>query len=625
MTVAPSAGPATGSRAAGPVWPVAVAVAVVLADSSVVTLGLPDILRDFDADVSQVAWVLTSYNLVLALVALPAAAIVRRHGAGGVWRLGIALFAAASLACALAPTLELLVAARCAQAVGGAAVVIAALAMLVDERGRAVGSRIWGAAGIAGAALGPACGGALTQLVAWEAIFVVQVPLVLAVVIRAGRAAAADPRRGASPPLAAVAALTLVSAALTAALFLLVLLVTEGWGRSPLAAAAIVSVMPLAALAAAPIARALRSSLRRASAGAVALAGGLVALGLLPGSAAAWTVAPQVLVGVGLGLALAALIMRIVGRSGPLLEPGAWTIGARHAGVVLGLVLLTPIFTADLRKEQTAAQRAGSAKLLDAPLPPGVKIGLAEAIANRIEGADGRLPDLAPAFSEIEVEPADRPALARLQEDLADELRRAATQAFSRSFLLAGALALLALLPIGIAARSFSGGLPLVAAVAVAAALVGGYLALGGGTYRPLEVRDPCDPRPWRNPKGLSEVGEQIGLSALDGAACRLRVTREELALALASADARAAFMRERRIGDKVLADALRSGLRRAVAEARRAGALSPAQATIAGAIVGGLPVGGLVDAVRNGARLLERLRGPGSVLEALRRATGAA
>ncbi|MGH2897461.1 MAG: hypothetical protein ACRDMZ_02210, partial [Solirubrobacteraceae bacterium] len=63
MTSPDSAGPPGGARPRSRIWVVAIAVGVVLADSSVVTLGLPAMLRDFDAEVSQVAWVLTSYNL----------------------------------------------------------------------------------------------------------------------------------------------------------------------------------------------------------------------------------------------------------------------------------------------------------------------------------------------------------------------------------------------------------------------------------------------------------------------------------------------------------------------------------------------------------------------------------
>jgi MFS family permease len=622
VTAGSSAGPpATRGRAS--VWLVGLAVAVVLADSSVVTLGLPDVLREFDADVAQVAWVLTSFNLVLALFALPAAALVRWRGAAGVWRLGIVIFGAASLGCAVAPSLELLVAARGAQAVGGAAVVLAALALLSAALGRQRGVRVWGAAGIVGAAIGPAIGGALTQLISWEAIFVVQVPLVLAVFAAPAAAALPPSRAGGSRPLAAAAALALVSAALTAALFLLVILLTEGWRRSPLEAAAIVSVMPLAALAAGPAARMLGGSLRRAAAGTVVLTGGLAALGLLPGAAAAWTIAPQILIGIGLGLSLYALTKRALGGHEALLSRGAWTIGARHLGVVVGLLLLTPVFTADLEQEQVAAQRAGSAHLLDARLSPDLKIRLAEAITERVERSDGRLPDVRPAFDQIEPPPEGRLAYERLQADLTEEIRRAATQAFSRSFLLAAALALLALVPITLAGRSISGGLPLLAAGTAAAALVGTYLALGGGTYKPAEARDPCKPRQWRATQGIDAVVEQISLSALDGAACRLRVTREELALALTSQEARTRFLREHRIAQPVLTDALRKGLHRAVDDAERAGSLSEFEASLARGAIRRLPISALIDAVRGGARALDVLRGGGNLLDALRSAIG--
>ncbi len=627
------------ARAAGPsVVLAALAVAVVLGDSSVVTLGLPAVLRDFGAGVSDVAWVLISFNLVLALAALPAAALVRRVGPSVVWRAGLAVFAAGSLGCALTPTLDGLVAARGVQAAGGAAVVLAALAMLVAARGPRHGVRIWGAAGVIGAALGPACGGALTQLFSWEAIFVVQVPLLLAVLVKpvagAGAPAAAAGRpvaaAGASaaaagrPPLALSAALALVSAALTAALFLFVLLLTEGWGRTPLAAAAIVSVIALAAVAAAPVGRLIERGLQRAAAGAVALAGGLAALGLIPGASAGWTLGPQILVGVGLGLTLYALTTRALGRDGAHLGGGAWTIAARHAGVVLGLALLTPVFTADLKDEQIAAERAGSAALLDAPLPPGLKVSLAEAITERVDRAGGQLPDLRPAFDEVDAPPAQRPALARLQARLTDELQRAATHAFSRAFLLAAALALLALVPIAIAGRSVAGGLSLLAAAAASSALLGFYVAQGGGTYKPLEVRDPCDPRPWRDVRGSEAIAEQISLASLNGAACRLRVTREELALALATTKARTRFMRERGIGDEVLAEALRGGLLRAISEAAEAGAVPALPAAVARAAIQRMPVEALIEAARSGSRVLDLLRGGGGPLDALGAALGA-
>src|SRR5262249_61357640 len=96
-----------------------------LADSSVVTLALPDVLRHFDVSITTVAWVLTAYNLVLAVAAVPAAHVARRQPAVGCAG-GLVVFSGASLACGLAPTFGVLLAARCVQAAGGAAVWAAA-------------------------------------------------------------------------------------------------------------------------------------------------------------------------------------------------------------------------------------------------------------------------------------------------------------------------------------------------------------------------------------------------------------------------------------------------------------------------------------------------------------------
>ena len=80
----------------------------------------------------------------------------------------------------------------------------------------------------------------------------------------------------------------------------------------------------------------------------------------------------------------------------------------------------------------------------------------------------------------------------------------------------------------------------LATAVALGAGLPGTYLALGGGSYTTPAVADPCVTREWRNPDGLERVAEQIVLSSLDGAACDLHVSREELVLALATDSSRA-------------------------------------------------------------------------------------
>ena len=150
----------------------------------------------------------------------------------------------------------------------------------------------------------------------------------------------------------------------------------------------------------------------------------------------------------------------------------------------------------------------------------------------------------------------------------------------------------------------------MLAAAAAAATVVVVYFALGGGRYEPVRVDDPCKPRAWPDVRGLEAVAEQVALSALDGAACRLRVTREELALALASPDRRARFLREHRVRDAAVEDAVRSGARRAVADAERGGELSSLEAAVLQELVERLPAGALIDALRGGGELLDALRG---------------
>src|SRR6476469_3852170 len=112
------------------VWALAAAVGIVLADSSIVVLALPDIYRELNTSVQGVTWVLVSFNLVMALAAVPAALVARRVGPGRAAAVGLAIFAGAGLACGLADNLETLIVARCVQALGGALAVTAALELL---------------------------------------------------------------------------------------------------------------------------------------------------------------------------------------------------------------------------------------------------------------------------------------------------------------------------------------------------------------------------------------------------------------------------------------------------------------------------------------------------------------
>jgi MFS family permease len=443
--------------------PLAFAVGLVLADSSVVVLALPQIYRDLDTSVAGVTWVLVSFNLTMALAAVPAAQLARRVGPGRAAAVGLAVFAGAGIACGLSTELSTLIAARCVQALGGAAAVTAVLELLpatVGSERRA--AAVWATAGATGAALGPAAGGLLTELVSWQSIFLVQAPLAIAAGVpllaiarhEASTAIVAfELRRTGRPHLLANAALALVSSAIAAALFLLVLLLIEGWRLRPIGAAIVVSVMPLAALVGARIGPAAGSARARAAAGAILVSGGLGGLALLPHASVALTLPPQLLVGVGLALVLSALTETALAGRAPQAIHGGWTISARHAGVAIGLIVLTPVFTADIAQQRRDAIDAGTAVVLDAHVDPLLKLALAKRISQRLEGERGKVPTIGPAFEPLPEDPEDRADAIRLREELQDQLDRAATHAFSPSFGVGALLGLLALVPIGLARR----------------------------------------------------------------------------------------------------------------------------------------------------------------------------
>jgi MFS family permease len=435
-------------RAATPL--LGLTVGFVLADSAIVTLALPEILRRLGGTVPQVAWVLIAFNLVLALVVVPAAWVCSRRDPAPLCAAGIAVFAGASAACALAGSMPVLIAARCVQALGGAFALVGCLELLVAATGERRGVARWIAAGVIGTALGPVVGGLLTEAIAWQAIFVVQVPVAV-LAVPAAFTVRSDPvqrSRLHRPAVAPNVALMLLSAALTAALFLLVLLLVDGWSRSPAVAALTVSVVPMAAFAATPLARLARAGPRAETvAGCLLVAGGLAALALLPSAHLAWTIAPQALIGLGLGLTVDRLTVYALRDRRPRVLHGGWTISARHAGVVLGLAILTPVFTANLRDAQLPAKEAITALVLDAPLPASDKIALARGLSDQLTKEHGRVPDLHPAFTRLQLAPPERPAAEQLERNLDAQLERAATQAFRDSFLIAAGLALMALVP----------------------------------------------------------------------------------------------------------------------------------------------------------------------------------
>jgi hypothetical protein len=306
-------------------------------------------------------------------------------------------------------------------------------------------------AGVIGTATGPVAGGLLTDAISWQAIFVVQVPFAVLAVPAAlaanGTTALTDDRH--RPALRPNLTLALLSAALTAALFLLVLLLVEGWRHSPATAAVTVSVVPAAAIASRPLARLLRPTPEvEVGAGCFLIAGGLVGLAIPPSADLAWTIAPQALVGLGLGLTVDRLTAQAMEMRLPRAHHAGWTIAARHVGVVVGLAILTPVFTGDLEDAQVPAQEAITSLVLDAKLQPEDKIAVAEALGEQLTQEQGRVPDLHSAFATLDLEPSERPAATQLEQDLDEQLERAATHAFRDSFLIGAGIALLALLTV---------------------------------------------------------------------------------------------------------------------------------------------------------------------------------
>jgi hypothetical protein len=137
-------------------------------------------------------------------------------------------------------------------------------------------------------------------------------------------------------------------------------------------------------------------------------------------------------------------------------------------------------------------------------------------------------------------------------------------------------------------------------AVVVAAALVGTYLALGGAGYEPLDVPDPCDPRPVSELQERDELTEKLALSALDGAACELQVPREDLVFVIADPSERDEFIAEHGVTEEQLDAALKAGLVRAVDDAERAGDISSFEATLLREVAARVPAAEAIDVIES-------------------------
>jgi len=215
---------------------------LVVLDMLVVATALTTIHRDLGASIEDLEWTVNAYTLSFAVFLMTAATLGDRYGRRGTYAAGLGLFAAASAACALSTNIGALVAARALQGVGAAVVMPLALSLLnaafpPQQRGRAMG--VYGSVTGLAAALGPVVGGAVTQGIAWQWIFwinvpiaVVTIPLVLTRIPSSRVPAAALDLPG----------LGLVTAAAFALAWALVRSNTVGWGSAEVVTALVAGV-----------------------------------------------------------------------------------------------------------------------------------------------------------------------------------------------------------------------------------------------------------------------------------------------------------------------------------------------------------------------------------------------
>jgi MFS family permease len=538
---------------------VAVAVGLALADASVVTLALPELIVELDTTVEGVAAVLGVYTLVLAVALIPAERVRQLAGSARLGGWGFMLFAGAGAGCGVVDSLVPLLVLRGVQALGAAAGLVAGFAFLTaGERGR---ERLWTAAAVLGAAAGPALGGVLTELFDWRAIFLVQAPIgLLAAVAFVGTRAPLEPAPAGPEPAVReriepgpAIALALVSAALSAVLFLLVLLLVSGWSLSPLEAALVVAIVPAAALVGMRIPGEPRTL---ATAGCALVGAGVLTLAFLPSASVAWTVLPQILAGLGMGLALTSLV-------GPLLPERTPTqtaslLAIRHGGITLALLVLAPIAAAQIDDSVAETRERGAALVLDAELGPLDKIELASAVTADLDPVDPRETlrrSLDDAAADVGDDPESAAAYDELAERADETLIEGINGAFAIAFLITGALGLLgaiAVFPLrdGHVARVSLA----VAGSALALSAFQAVLALRAEP-EPVEIADPCEDRDLPGTGGIGGVVQDVALAALDRAACEFGSSREELAIALVDEDAAATYEEEHGVDPRSVDD----------------------------------------------------------------------
>ena len=211
---------------------------MVFLDSTIVNVALPAIQRDLDTDLAGLQWVVTGYLLTLGALLLLGGALGDLRGRRRVFLAGLGLFTAASILCAAAPTLPVLIAARVLQGVGGAMLVPQSLAIVTavfrpEDRGAAIGA--WSGLSGLSTAIGPFVGGSLVDTFSWRWAFLLNVPLAAATWVLA-KAVPETRDAGAPPHLDVPGALT-VTLGLAGLVYALIEGPTRGFASGPVVVA----------------------------------------------------------------------------------------------------------------------------------------------------------------------------------------------------------------------------------------------------------------------------------------------------------------------------------------------------------------------------------------------------
>jgi EmrB/QacA subfamily drug resistance transporter len=220
-------------------------------DTTIVNVALPAIREDLDATVAQLQWTVDAYTIVVAGLMILGGSIADRLGRARISKVGLGLFTLGSLLCSVAPTIELLIAFRTVQALGGAMLHPVAMSIVRNvfpesrERAQAIG--IWGGVMGVSMAFGPVLGGALVAGIGWRSIFWVNVPVGIAAIVLTrrfvGESRAPHPRR--PDPVGQVLVLVL----LASLIFAIIEAPPAGWlsaqtlGLFAVAAAALIALV----------------------------------------------------------------------------------------------------------------------------------------------------------------------------------------------------------------------------------------------------------------------------------------------------------------------------------------------------------------------------------------------